>query len=240
MKWLWIMLTMLISSSIYAETVNLCSLDRVGLSEKDGTGYYWDVLTAVYKIEGMELIHTSVPFVRCLKMVEYKKVDGGVAIFQTPERSKKFTYPQTRLSYSVYGLTFLKDTTFDKLDNVQGQVGLIRGYDFSTWLPPHLTTYRVRSVNQAIKMLKVGRISYHADDLQDVMLTIKKMGERPEDYTQIEVYRKNLYVPFSKNARGQKLENIFNKGMRKIYENGTLEKLMKKHQIPNSILDDFK
>ena len=86
-------------------------------------------------------------------------------MFQTPERSKKYTYPKTRLSYSVYGLTFLKDTTFDKLDNVQGNVGLIRGYDFSSWLPPHLKTYPVSSLNQAIKMLKGDRISYHADDL---------------------------------------------------------------------------
>lgn len=243
MKWCWLLLMlsiMLLSSSVCAETVKLCSSDRTGLSEKDGTGYYWDVLSAVYKIEGLQLIHTSAPFIRCLKMIEQNKVDGAVAVFQTPQRSKKFTYPQIRLGYSSYGLTSLKETAFAQIENVQGEVGLIRGYDFSAWLPSHLTIHPVGSLTQAIQMLKFKRIPYHAGDLVDVFLTMKKMGEQPKDYTQRAMYSKSLYVPFSKDARGQKLANLFSSGMSKIYQNGTLERLMSKHKISNSILGDFK
>lgn len=78
MKWIWAILIVFMSSSIPAETITFCSLDRPGLSQKDGTGYYWDLLRAVYEAEGMKLKFHSVPFKRCLAHVEAKKVDGTV------------------------------------------------------------------------------------------------------------------------------------------------------------------
>ena len=108
-------LIMLVSSSLPAETVNFCSQERAELSNKDGTGYYWDLLRAAYKIEGAEITHTAVPFIRCLSIVENKLVDGAVAAFRTSERIEKFTYPQSRLHFSNYGIILLKRTAKKKL-----------------------------------------------------------------------------------------------------------------------------
>ena len=95
---------LLFSLNISAETFNFCSHERAERSQKNGTGYYWDVLRAVYKIEGAEITHRAVPFVRCLAIVENKLVDVAVAAFRTPQRIKKFTYPQSRLHFSNYGI----------------------------------------------------------------------------------------------------------------------------------------
>ena len=114
-------LIILISSSLSAETVNFCSQERTELSNKDGTGYYWDLLRAVYKIENAEITHNAVPFVRCLLLVEDKLVDVAVAAFRTQERIKKFTYPQSRLHYSNYGITLLKQTHFDNIQNLKAK-----------------------------------------------------------------------------------------------------------------------
>jgi len=231
---------MLVSSSLPAETVNFCSQERAELSNKDGTGYYWDLLRAAYKIEGAEITHTAVPFIRCLSIVENKLVDGAVAAFRTSERIEKFTYPQSRLHFSNYGIILLKDTHFDKIQNLQGQVGLIRGYDFSAWLPAHLDIFRVGDTVQAINMLKLERLKYHADDIQDFMLALRKIGGQAEDFVMKTISTKNLYVVFTKDARGQKLANMFDSGVRKIAENGTLEKLLQKYRLTYSILEDYK
>jgi len=231
---------MLISSSISAETVNFCSKERTDLSNEDGTGYYWDVLRAVYKTQQVEMIHSTAPFIRCLFLVENKVVDGAVAVFKTQKRSQKLTYPQSRLNYSSYGLTFLKQTPFDQIQNIKGNIGLIRGYDFSAWLPSHLDIYPVRNITQAIAMLKLKRLVYHADDLQDVLLTLKKTGERPDDFVLKTIYTKDLYIAFTKDARGQKMANIFDTGLKTIFKNGDLERLVKKYRLTNSVLDDFK
>ncbi|EPJ45159.1 MAG: hypothetical protein OFPI_37690 [Osedax symbiont Rs2] len=233
------MLIILISSSLSAATINFCSQERADLSNKDGTGYYWDLLRAAYEIEGAEITHSAVPFVRCLSMVENKLVDVAVAAFQTQERVKKFTYPQSRLHFSNYGITLLKQTQFDQVDNLKGQVGLIRGYDFSAWLPAHLDIFPVGDTIQAIKMLKLKRIKYHADDIQDVLLALRKIGGQPEDFVMKTISTRNLYVVFTKDARGQKLANMFDSGIRKIAENGTLEKIVNKYKLTHSILIDF-
>jgi polar amino acid transport system substrate-binding protein len=240
MKWFYTVFILLISPSISAETITLCSHDRPGLSKKDGTGYYWDLLRAVYKAEGIKLIHMSAPFKRCLLQVEHKVVDGAVSAFKTPDRSRKFTYPKSRLNFSSYGLVYLKGTSFDKIENVNDRIGIIRGYVFSEWLPSYLRLVELNNNFQAIEMLKLKRIKYHADDLQDVLLTIKKMGEPPDQFVFKTLMIKDLYLPLIKDARGQYLADKFDTGLKKIFKNGTLERLIKEHGIVNSILPDFK
>jgi polar amino acid transport system substrate-binding protein len=240
MKWFCTVLILLISSSTSAETITFCSLDRAGLSQKDGTGYYWDLLRAVYEAEGIKLNLMSGPFKRCLLQVENKKVDGAVAAFKTPDRSRKFTYPKSRLNFSSYGLTYLKETSIDEIENVKGRVGIIRGYDFSKWLPSDLRLEELNRNSQAIEMLKLKRIKYLADDLQDVLLTIKKMGERPDQFVFKIIQTKDLYIPLTKDARGQYLADKFDTGLKKIFKSGTLERLIKEHGLVNSILPDFK
>ena len=230
---------LLFSLNISAETFNFCSHERAERSQKNGTGYYWDVLRAVYKIEGAEITHNSAPFLRCLLLVEKKKADSSVAAFRTPERVKKFIYPQYRLHYSSYGIAALQGTSFDKIESLEGDVGLTRGYDFSTWLPSDLDIHLVRDTIQGIKMLKRNRFKYHADDIQDIKLAIRKLGEPPGDYVMTTFHTKDLYVVFTKDARGQKLADMFDSGISKIAANGTLEKLVKKYELTHSILDDF-
>ena len=231
---------LLFSSSVFAETVNFCSHERAELSEKNGTGYYWDILRAVYKIEGAEITHDSAPFLRCLIFVDKKRSDGSVAAFKTPERTKEFFYPQSRLHYSSYGIATLKQTSFNQIEGLKGHVGLTRGYDFSAWLSSDLNIHLVKDTIQGIKMLKRKRFNYHADDIQDIKLAIRKMGERLDDYVMTTFYTKDLYVVFTKDASGQKLAAMFDSGIRKIAENGTLETLVKKYGLTHSILDDFK
>jgi len=240
MKGIWTILILLLSSSISAETITLCSLDRPSLSQKDGTGYYWDLLRAVYEAEGTKLKFHSVPFKRCLAQVEAKKVDGTVAVYKTPERSKKFTYPKSRLNFSNYGLTYLKATSFDKLENIKGRVGIIRGYDFSAWLPSNLRVHTLNNNYQAIRMLQLKRLDYHADDIQDILSTLKTMGEQPDQFIFKTFGSRDVYIALTKDARGQKLANRFDSGLKKVFEDGTLERLIKEHGIVTSILPDFK
>jgi len=119
MKYIWMIFTVVISASISAETTTLCSLERPGLSHKDGTGYYWELLRAVYREEGIEVEHHSAPFKRCLQLVERGIMDGAVAVFHTPERAMKFNYPKSRLNVSTYGLSYLKETSLEEIEKVK-------------------------------------------------------------------------------------------------------------------------
>jgi polar amino acid transport system substrate-binding protein len=240
MKWFWIILIMLFSSSIFSETIKVCSFDRFDLSQKDGSGYYWDLLRSVYEAEGIKLEHSSASFARCLRRVENKEVDAAVAVFKSPERTKKFIYPKFRLNFSSYGLIYLKGTSFNGFENVKSKIGIIRGYDFSAWLPSNLYLHKLKNTGQAMKMLELKRLEYHADDIQDVLLTIKKMGGRSEQFIYKKFNTKNLYIIFTKDPRGQNLADKFDTGLRIVFDNGILEKLIEKYGLINSTLSDFK
>jgi len=231
MNYIWMIFTAVISASISAETITLCSLERAGLSQKDGTGYYWELLRAIYREEGIELKHHSAPFKRCLQLVEREIVDGAVAVFRTPERTMKFNYPKSRLNVSTYGLSYLKETSQKEIKKGESSVGIIRGYDFSEWLPSNIKLVSLNSNTQAIGMLKLKRIQYHADDLQDVLFTLKEMGERPDQFAFKSLHTKNLYVPFTKNVRGQNLADSFDIGLKKVSIRGELKKLVEKYGI---------
>ena len=223
--------TVVISASISAETTTLCSLERPGLSHKDGTGYYWELLRAVYREEGIEVEHHSAPFKRCLQLVERGIMDGAVAVFHTPERAMKFNYPKSRLNVSTYGLSYLKETSLEEIEKGESRVGIIRGYDFSAWLPSNIKLVSLNNNTQAIGMLKLKRIKYHADDLQDVLFTLKKMGERPDQFAFKSLHTKNLYVLFTRNTRGQKLADSFDAGLKKASKGGELKRLAEEHGI---------
>jgi len=88
-------------------------------------------------------------------------------------------------------------------------------------------------------MLKLKRLEYHADDFQDVLVTLKTMGERPDQFVYKKFQTKDLYILFTKDTRGQNLADKFDRGLRKVFENGTLERLIKEYGLVNSILPDF-
>jgi len=239
MKWICLVFIVLISPKNHAEIIKLCSLERPGLSQGDGSGYYWDLLRAVYEAEGVTVEYSSAPFKRCLALVESKMVDGAVAVFRTPDRAKKFIYPKSRLSFSSYGIVHLKQTAFDKLENIESKVGIMRGYDFSAWLPSYLPVTTLSDNFQAVEMLKTKRIEYHADDLQGFNLTLKKMGEQPEKFVSREFHVRDLFVPMTNDVRGQRLADKFDSGIDKALQNGELEKLNRKHELVISLLPDF-
>ncbi len=158
-----IIFILFMTSTGYAETITFKIPEWKGYTNSDGTGYYWDVLRSIYETEGIQMIHGTAPFKRSLKMVERKKVDASAGVFRTPERVKKFRYPKTRISNEFSGIVFLKGTPFDKIQNLKGNIGKIRGYDYSAWLPSHLNISEMKYTSQAIKMLQAKRIQYHAD-----------------------------------------------------------------------------
>ncbi len=228
-------------SASFAQTVSFCSEEWVGFTDANGTGYYWDVLRAVYKTEGIEILHTKVPFIRCLKTLEQKQMfDGAAACFKTSERQVLFTFAEHRIHYTSYGIVYMKGKNINNLSDIKSKVGKVRGYDFSDWLPSNLDIYPLSSTVQALKMLKLERIKYFAEDLQDVDMTIRKLKLDSNDYIRKSFHTKSLFVPFTKNARGKKMADIFDSGLVKIYESGELEKIVKKYNLEISILSDFK
>ena len=65
-------------------------------------------------------------------------------------------------------------------------------------------------------------------------ITIKNYKGRlnKADFRREVVFVVNLYMVFSKNERGKKIKEIFDKGIERLYRAGKLEKLYHKYHEP--------
>ncbi|MFT5691436.1 MAG: hypothetical protein ACI92E_000765 [Oceanicoccus sp.] len=142
--------------------------------------------------------HRSAQFDRCLLLVESNRVDGAVAVCHSAERSKEFTYSTSRLNFSSCVLVYLKEASIDEIENANGKVGIIRGYDFSAWLPSNIKLEPLNSNVQAIGILNLKRIKYHADDLRVLLLTLTKMEDLADQFVLKSFHTENLEVSFTK------------------------------------------
>jgi len=236
-----LVLLLCIPVNSYAEKVVICSAEFPGFTNKDGSGYYWDILRKIFTSESMEFEYASIPFSRCLISLEQGKVDGVAAFFKTAKRMKKFTYAKSRIHFSSYGLFYLEHTKFNGLDNIKGRVGKVRGYDFSTWLPATMSFELLKDPVQGIKMLNAGRIKYYAEDTADFEFTLKRTPRaRLSDYNRTIILTKDLFSAFSKSKKGQRLANVFDKGLARLAKSGVIQEISDNYEIKKTVVQDFK
>jgi len=220
-----------IASTCHAEKITFFAPEWKGYTNGDGTGYCWDVLRSIYEAEGIQMIHKIAPFKRSLRSVENKQADAAAGAFRTPERAKIFVYPKTRLDHEISGIVFLRGTPFDKIQNLKGQIGKVRGYDYSAWLPSSLNIYELNNTSQGIQMLRTKRIQYHADDIEDIESSIKRLGEKMDDFKIVNMHTQPLYVIFTKDNRGQRMADIYDRGNKRLYKTGKLDEIMNKYGL---------
>lgn len=236
------MLAYLMSMSLHShgENMVMCSAEFPGFTNKDGSGYYWELLREIFTRDDRTFQYATIPFSRCLIALEQDKVDGVAAFFKTPSRMKKFTYAKNRIHFSSYGLFYLKKNQFEGLENIKGKVGKVRGYDFSSWLPNSIEFEPLKDVEQGIRMLRAGRIIFYAEDLADFKFTV--MGNpiyRMSEFKQTLLLTKDLYSAFSKSNKGKRFAREFDKGLERLVKSGRVQALSNQYQIENNVVDDF-
>ena len=236
-----LVLLLCIPVNTYAEKVLICSAEFPGFTNRDGSGYYWDILREIFTNDDMKFEPASMPFSRCLISLEQGKVDGVAAFFKTEKRIKKFTYAKRRIHFSSYGLFYLEHTKFNGLDNIKGRVGKVRGYDFSSWLPATMKFELLKDPEQGIKMLNAGRIKYYAEDAADFEFTLKRSPRtRLSDYNRTIFLTKDLFSAFSKTKKGQRLATKFDRGLARLAKSGVIQEISDYYEIKETVVQDFK
>ncbi len=183
------------------------------------------------------MIHVIAPFKRSLKKLEHKEADAVAGVYKTPERDKIFIYPKTRIDNEFSGIVFLKETPFENIQNLKGKIGKVRGYDYSAWLPPSLSIYKLNNTLQGIQMLRAKHIQYQVDASVDIDSAIKQLNEKRDDFKIIKMYATPLYVIFTNNNRGQRMADIYDRGNKRLYKTGKLDEIRNEYGIKNITYD---
>ena len=218
-------------TSLYAEEIVVAIPEWEHWSEADGSGYYWDVFRQVYEPQGIKVVFKNAIFKRVISQLEEKTgIDASAGFVKNKERLQKFSYPKTHIDMESSGIIYLKTTSYSSMAEVTGIVGKIRGYDYSSWIPANVRIFEVNNTEEGMKLLLRNRIQYMADAMSDIRIALNQMDLEKSRFSTRVIQKVPLYAIFTKDARGERLANLFDSGMERLKKSGELKKIIEKYE----------
>ncbi len=210
----------------------------VGKDLKDG-GFVMDITRQAFKRVGYNIKVFWLPWARALKMSESGWYDVLANCYITKEREKSFEFsdPITTSQVAFLELTG-RNIKFEKLtDLVEYNIGVVRGYAYTTkfdtasFLQKDLT----RNSRLNIGKLLLGRVDLIIDGVKLVKYLTKKYY--PGEVANIHMIKpvlktRKIYNAISKKSPNYKqITKDFDRGLKELKEDGTFDKILKKHGI---------
>lgn len=218
-----------------AREIHIATDTWEGYSNKDGTGYYLEILKEIYPPPNYTLKISYVPFKRALYMVEGGKADITVGVNRGDidddfiaepivENDKVDIIVHKQLAQKWQGLDSLKDK------KIVAKIGY--GFDKNIKVPIDYT--EITTLLSMMRMLSIGRIDAVLDYNGDIKKLWRESG-LDENYTIIKAVLTNqAYFAF---ARGQQdLKKHFEKTFQTLVQSGKILELGKKNGLEENQL----
>ena len=174
------------SSSAWGDTIRVAVPPLANLLEKDGTGIYQRLIEQALEPLDTEVEQVFYPYRRSLKAFEKRRVDCLFSLSTVLE--KRFTEENIVQSYPLgkfvfYIFTPAGQPSINSLNELEDRVvGGIMGHE--VYLQPVLGENRdleqVRSEEQAVRMLQLGRLDALIAALPDIRPFLDQLNYSPE------------------------------------------------------------
>jgi ABC-type amino acid transport substrate-binding protein len=214
-------------------TIIISCDDWVDYCNKDGSGWYMDMLREIYGAENINIKLKSEPFARGLESVKTGKADAILTGYNIPERQQVYTLSKIRIDNEQTVIVFNPTTPYDKQKPLSGKVGFVRGVAYQEFFNDQVDPVEVTHRNQGIEMLTHKRIDYFMAEFTETLQAISELKMKPTDFVFERIAVKPLYVMFQKNEAGQALADIYDRGIVTLYQEGQPQALAQKHHIPD-------
>ena len=195
-----------------------------------------------FKRVGYKMEIKFVPWKRALHLVETGKADVLIGAYKTEDRGKFAYYSKSIIGEASAAIIAQKNSaiSFDSLEKLKPyRIGILRGTSVNSTFDAAKNFLKIKENNnetQLIKMLEKGRVDLLAGS-QQVFFSEYKMlhpDRAPSNHLKsISILSSEaMHNLFSKKiSNGKVLRDAFDKGFKMVIEDGTYEKIMKKHGI---------
>jgi polar amino acid transport system substrate-binding protein len=239
---------MCLAAKLHAETVIINAEDDWApfssmRADKRGVGGLSpNLVKAAFNSQGVDVQFNPVPFARCLNEVEHGKVVGCFDTSITESNKHKFIWHKTPLfeeGLSIFSLSESHEANLTPRDLEGKLVGLTHGYSYPNILMDNKKILKDNSPfdDTQLKKLILKRIQYAVINTTPGTLLI---NANPNYRGKIKIVglveTSVFYINFSKTHKdGQRMANIFEKGMQKIKADGTYKKIEHEFKIKNGL-----
>ncbi|NHQ84737.1 amino acid ABC transporter substrate-binding protein [Iodobacter sp. HSC-16F04] len=242
--------SILLSASLYAETVVINAEDdwapfsSMTRNKQGIEGLSPSLVSAAFHTQGIEVKFNPVPFARCLYEVERGKAVACFDTSITEENKNKYIWHKTPLfeeGLSIFALSDSKDKNLTVKDLEGKTVSITHGYSYPNVLMDNKKIIRDESPfdDTQLKKILLKRVQYGVINTIPGTLMINANRNYKGKIKIVGLVETSVfYLNFSKSHKdGQRMADIFEKGMQEIKANGTYKKIERdfkeKHGLNN-------
>ncbi|MCR8921639.1 transporter substrate-binding domain-containing protein [Dasania sp. GY-MA-18] len=209
-----------------AATITIVTDKWDGYSNADGSGYYLELMKAIYSAEGVEVSVKQVPYARSMEMVATNKADVVLGIY--PGEKFTGTYAKHPLNIDIIdaALTPAFASTWVDINSLADKkVGAVRGWGFDAYVPVKMRYKEYSSLKPLLKMLNNGRV----DAVLATEVDIKASASGNNFVIKKAVIVNSAYAVFASSNNAKKMLAIFDAGIVKLHDSGQLRAIMTKN-----------
>jgi ABC-type amino acid transport substrate-binding protein len=212
-------------------------------SELPNNGWVSEVVKTALELQKYEVEFKFSSWTDALEYTGEGDYDALLGAYRTAERAKNYFFSapigQVRTGFFKRKET---DISFSELPELKNyKIGVVKGYATSRKFDAagYLKKIQVSSLDNGLQMLYEGKLDLMADSRSVGNYRLSKFLENsiPGISNDIEFIKpvlamNKIYIAISKKATNAQKKLIdFNKGLRKIYKNGSFRKIKKKHAL---------
>ena len=174
---------------------------------------------------------------RCQRDIKEGHMDIFTAGYKTQQRKTYAVYTNVALKDDPQVVLVKKGREFeynqwrDLIGKVGGHIlGSSLGNDFDKFIKENIKMHYVSSRLQVFKMLEKERVDFEVVGLWPALIQMQRLGYH-EKLTPLKkpVSSENMYMAISKKSPFLKYMTFINTRLKEMHENGTIDKIIKKH-----------
>ena len=202
------------------------------LTNKDGTGLYFDLARMIYEPAGISVKIKIYPYKRSSRMVEKKRADIWLGSYLDEEDYA--IYPKYYFDHDIVTAMFKKEKfpNFDGVNSLKDEnVCWMRGYDYDEYITVPIKKNERNDRKSILDSLEKDRFDIFLDAKFDMSDAIERFNFDTTEYGFYEILRFKLYPAFRNDERGKRLKDIWDRNFKAVLDDGSLKKLYIKHKL---------
>ena len=211
--------------------------------ELESNGPLAEVSSTAFARVGYTMNLEFLPWKRALSDAAKGRYDGLMGAYFNEERAKLFFYSRNIIGKAETGIITNIDSeySFNQLTDLSAyKIGLLRGIEISGEFSQHksqLNLVTVTTEGSLIRMLREGRVDMLAGSKQVIFAKFQNLypDRTPGDYLKMignPLSEGLMYMAISRKIpNSEKVRDDFDRGFKMILDDGTYDRIMKKHGL---------
>lgn len=201
-----------------------------GLTNRDGTGLYHEILNKLFALYDIKVKRQFVPSERAYDLVRDGKADFMTCHDYVEPPLMLAEHPMFEGTYFVF---FRKSNigTWRDEDSLRGRTVAWRiGYYDQHNFPVRVVPKEVKTGVAALGMVVLDRVDFYVDDISFIQDSVRnaEIDFDPELFDTRPVGRRTYHPVFLDSERGRRVMELYDRGMETLYRSGELSRIYAK------------